>query len=77
MHSQTQDLLSPSAVYNVGQTKVSNPDMLNKLKQDMPNFYANLPGLFKYCTLLKRYERQPDVSLEANMLQLIERNFDV
>lgn len=70
MISQKQDLLSPNAVYNVGQTTINNAELLNKLTSDMPNFYANLPGLFKYCSLLKKYERQPDIGLEANILQL-------
>lgn len=78
-NAQPADWFTRSAVYQVGPDTIRNEKVLEKVAESVSrNGCFSLPGIFTYCRLLERYQKQPtDIALQEQLLKLYHDSFEV
>ena len=77
LSSKEMDWFSPTAVYQIGLDPIRNDKILQKLDEARAKGDFVLAGFFRYCQLLDRYRRQPDIALQEQLLQLYRDSFEI
>jgi len=75
--NRDMDWFAPTAVYQIGLDPIRNDKILQKLDEARKRGNFVLDGLFRYCQLLDRYRKQPDVALQEQLLQLYRTGFEL